>query len=113
MRKMFGIYLITFIQIVSSCGQKAEPETYLIPSNFTGEINILFKQNGVPYKDKNKYGRDTTYTPALGKPPKYENGRRVYEIPSDGILLTQFTPNPGFTDTKYFSVDSNGKRTLL
>ena len=101
------------MQIISSCGQKAEPETYLIPSNYEGRVEILFNQNGVPYHDTNEYGRDTVYTLQKGMPPKHENGRRVYEIPSDGILLTQFAPNPGFIDTKYFSVDSNGRRTPL
>lgn len=110
---MFGIYLIAFMQMLSSCYQKAEPETYLIPANFTGRVEILFNQNGVPYEDKNKYGRDTIYTPQMGKPIKYENGRRIYEIPSSGILLTQFKINDGFIDTKYFSIDGNGKRTPL
>jgi hypothetical protein len=113
MKKKFGIYLIALMQMLSSCGQKAEPETYLIPSNYVGRVQIIFNQNGIPVKYKNEYNRDTIYTPQMGVPIKYEDVRRVYEIPSDGILLTQFTPNPGFTDTKYFSVDSNGKRTPL
>lgn len=97
--------------MLSSCGQKAEPETYLIPENYTGEVNILFNQNGVPVKYQNEYGRDTIYTSQKGMPPKYENGRRLYEIPSDGVLLTQFKENDGFIDRQYYSVDGNGKRT--
>ena len=79
MKRILEVYLISFVQIVSSCYQRAEPETYLIPSNFTGEVNILFNQNGVPTKYKNEYGQDTIYTPKIGNPMKYENGRRVYE----------------------------------
>ena len=110
---MIGIYLIAIMQILSSCGQKAEPETYLIPSNYTGEVNILFNQTGVPIKYKNEYGRDTMYIPKSGAPVKYENGRRLYEIPQDGILLTQFKENDGFIDRQYYSVGSNSKRTPL
>jgi hypothetical protein len=113
MKVMFGIYLIAFMQMLSSCYQKAEPETYLIPSNYTGEVNILFNQNGVTEKYKNEYGRDTVFVPELGAPVKYENGRRLYKISTDGILLTQFKENDGFIDRQYYSVENNGKRTPL
>ncbi len=113
MKRILEVYLISFVQIVSSCYQRAEPETYLIPSNFTGEVNILFNQNGVPTKYKNEYGQDTIYTPKIGNPMKYENGRRVYEIPSNGILLTQFKKNDGFIDRQYYSIDRDGNRILL
>jgi hypothetical protein len=63
MRPMFGIYLAAFMQTVSSCGQKADPETYLIPSSYVGRVEVLFNQNGVPYNDTNEYGQDTVYTP--------------------------------------------------
>jgi hypothetical protein len=112
MKKLFAIYLISFAQIFSSCN-RTEPETYLIPSGFLGEVNILFNQNGIPVKYKDEHNRDTVYTPQIGKPVKYEDGRRVYEIPDNGILLTQFKDEYGFVDRKYFSIDSNGKRTRL
>jgi len=112
MKVILGLCLIFFVQMLSSC-QRAEPETYLIPSSFTGRVQIIFNQNGIPYKYKNMYGKDTVYTPRLGEPIKYENGRRIYEIPLSGILLTQFKSNPGFIDTEYYSVDSNGKREPL
>ncbi|HMH20158.1 MAG TPA: hypothetical protein VK563_00210 [Puia sp.] len=113
MRIMFRIYLIACMQMLSSCYSKAEPETYLIPSSFSGKVNILFNQNGIPVKYKNEYGKDTIYVPQIGKPIKYEDGRRVYEIPSSGILLSQFKNNDGFINRKYFLVDSNGKRISL
>lgn len=80
--------------VLSSCSQTAEPETYLIPQGFTGRVNIIFKR-----KD--------------GAPPKYENNRRVYEIPPNGILLTQFKDEYGLVDHQYYYVDSNGKKTPL
>jgi len=100
------------LMLASSC-QRAEPETYLIPANFTGRVQIIFNQNGAPYKYRNEYNRDTIYTPKMGELAKYENGRRVYEIPSNGVLLTQFKSNDGFIDKEYYSVESNGKRIRL
>lgn len=110
---MIEIYLIVFMQLLSSCNQKAEQEIYLIPKDFKGEVHIFFNQNGVPVKFKNEYGRDTVYIPRIGEPVKYENESRVYEIPSDGILLTQFKTNDGFINRKYYSLESKGKRTAL
>jgi len=77
-----------------ACNQKAEPEEYLIPSGFSGKVNILFGR-----KD--------------GAAKAYEDGRRVYKIPADGILVSQFPATAGFIDRKYFSVDPGGKRTAL
>jgi hypothetical protein len=48
-----------------------------------------------------------------GEKPKYANGRRIYEIPDNGILLTQFKAEFGFIDYRYFMVDSNGAQTSL
>lgn len=88
------LYIISLINILmlNSCNQKAEPETYLLPKGFTGRVNIILNQKE-------------------GSPIKYEDKRRVYEIPADGILLTQFTINDGFIDRKYYYVDSVGNRT--
>ncbi|MBN8687574.1 MAG: hypothetical protein J0M10_11155 [Chitinophagales bacterium] len=108
-------YLISLMHllILCSCNQKPEPETYLIPSDFIGKVNILFNQNGTPVKYKNVNGQEVIHTPQIGEPVKYENGRRVYEIPASGILLTQFKDEYGFVDRKYYSVDATGKRTEL
>jgi hypothetical protein len=112
MKTILVIYLIALIQMLSAC-QKAEPETYLIPSAFKGKVNIIFNQNGIPVKYKNESESDIVYTPQMGIPVKYENGRRIYEIPSDGLLLTQFKDNYGVIDRQYYSVDSEGKRIPL
>lgn len=90
----FWIIALLNVMTLSSCSQNPEPETYLIPEAFTGRVNIIFHR-----KD--------------GDSPKYENGRRVYEIPTNGILLTQFKDEYGLVDRKYFYVDSNGKRRAL
>ncbi len=85
---------LMYLMTLSSCHRKAEPETYLVPKDFIGRVNIIMNQKE-------------------GSEKKYEDGRRVYEIPTDGVLLTQFTINDGLTDRKYYSVDGAGKRTEL
>jgi len=86
------IYLWLFT-IVLGC-KNPEPETYLIPDGFKGTVNVIFNQT-------------------KGEPPRYENGRRIYEIPANGILLTQFKDEYGIIDHEYYYVKHNGNRTPL
>ena len=60
----------------------AKPEIYLIPDNYEGEIIVVFDQ-----KD--------------GEAEKYLDKKRVYEIPDDGILYTQFTWNAGMNNYEF------------
>ncbi|MEN3323408.1 hypothetical protein VP395_06690 [Mariniflexile soesokkakense] len=68
-----------------------EPETYLISENYTGKVKII-------------YGLD------CGIEPKIENGRKILEIPNDGILFVKYKFESGIIDHEYYSVDRNGKR---
>lgn len=88
------VNLIMAMQFLTSCHQKAEPETYIIPESFTGKVNIIFNR-----KERSE--------------KKYEDGRRVYEIPTDGVLLTQFTTNDGFINRKYYYKSQSGELKLL
>ncbi len=87
------IYLLTFFSFVG-CNQGIEKEVYLVPSNFKGKVNVVFKQ-------------------ANGEPMKYEKGVRIYEIPKDGILLTQFKEQQGLIKREYFYIDENSNKTPL
>lgn len=44
---------------------------------------------------------------------QYENGRRLYEIPPNGVLLTQFKEETGITNREYYYQDTTGKRLPL
>lgn len=61
-----------------SC-DSGEEEIIVIPENYTGYVLIIFNQ-----KD--------------GIPIKYEGEKRVYEIPQNGVLKTQFTGNEGWRE---------------
>lgn len=91
---MFNLlWVFIAMQAMFGCKQ-AEPETYLISESFKGKVNIIFNQE-------------------KGALPKYENGRRVYEIPISGVLLTQFKDEYGLGDHQFYYVNSAGKRTAL
>jgi hypothetical protein len=92
MKALFVVMIVN--SFFSSCIIKAEPEAYIIPYRFQGIVYILFgKKNGIPVK--------------------YENNRRVYEIPNDGILKTQFTTNDGFINRIYYYLDADGRKIPL
>lgn len=74
---------------------RAEPEVHLIPGGYTGPVIIAFDIEG-------------------GAPEKYEDGKRVYEIPSRGVLETQFSPNPGsHQQWKFYYVSKKGDRSPI
>ncbi len=92
MKNMIILHLL-FIMVFNSC-QIAESSTFMIPKGYKGVVTIVFNQKN-------------------GMPKKYENGRRFYEIPSDGILLTQFKDDYGYIDYQYFYTDSLKNRVRL
>jgi hypothetical protein len=80
---------ILLLVSTGSCGAVGDNETFLLKQGFTGRVVILFNQ-----KD--------------GQPARYEGRRRVYEIPADGILRTQFDFNHGWHDHGEYYYFENG-----
>jgi hypothetical protein len=70
------------------------PETYLISKNYRGKINII-------------YGED------CGKELIEANGRLIYGIPDDGILIVKKELKYGIINHEYYLVDEKGTRTKL
>lgn len=89
MKKTLPKILILIIFVFTSSCNLGEDETYILPRNYTGPVIILFNQS-------------------TGKPEKYDNGNRIYEIDKNGILKTQFKFEVGFRDINYKY--SNGKK---
>ena len=91
---MKSVLAVILLFAFSSC-RNITYETILIPEGYTGDVIIIFNQKG-------KVKR------------KFEGKRKVYEIPKDGILLTEFKDEgKGFAYVDYFYVDSLGHRTKL
>ena len=92
-----ALFTVTTIFVVIGTGiscNNVPPETFLIPIDFRGKIHVHFNMPCGLSKEK-------------------EKGRRVYKIPLNGILLTQFNDKQGYIDQQYFLVDKNGGKTLL
>lgn len=89
MKKIVLILLILFM--ISSCST-GEKEIYILPKDYTGYIVLIFNQED-------------------GAEKKYEGDKRVYEIPSSGILKTQFKPNSGWSEfSEFYYENSNSKK---
>ena len=70
------------------------PEFFLIPKDYRGKVNILYKSN---------CGILLTET---------EN-KLIYQIPNDGILILKNEQEFGFINQEFFLVDKSGKKTKL
>jgi len=89
--------LIALLILMPCCVHQAEPETHLIPKGYKGSIIITFKDS-------------------LGTEAIYYIGKRVYQIPANGILRTNFKKREkGFIadrDLLFYYFDSNGRFPL-
>ena len=85
--------LITIFIIFTSCSPTVK-ETFIIPKDFEGRINVVFNQ------------------PNAAKIPN-ENGRRIYIIPSDGILITSSKLGTGKIDQEYYYFENSGTKKRI
>lgn len=93
-KKISLIIIIAFY--LGSCINRAEPEMHLIPKGYQGYVIIIFE-------DPN------------GQAEKYEDGFRVYEIPTNGILRTKFSRQNGWIANgklKYYHTDGKNKTEI-
>ncbi|NAS12670.1 DUF6843 domain-containing protein [Poritiphilus flavus] len=87
-------FCLLFLLTLASCAQEAEDTIRLIPEGYQGAVLIIFNQED-------------------GTPKEYEESKRVYRIPTDGVLRTKFKPNFGTQKHQFFYVDDEGKRTEI
>lgn len=69
-------------------------EIFLIPENYRGRVNIIYKENCGQFLEKTKEGF-------------------IYHIPEDGILILSNKQEYGFITHQYYLVDKKGNKTLL
>jgi len=91
---MIRVTILMILLSMVGCAQKAEDTIRLIPEGYEGPVMIIYNQ-----KD--------------GVPKEYEENKRVYRIPDNGLLRTQFEPNYGVQNHQFFYVDSIGERTKI
>jgi len=90
---IFIVAIILFWPIWTSINTVG-PETFLIPKDFRGRINIIYKKDCGILLEKTDQGL-------------------VYEIPIDGILVLRNEHKYGIIEHQYHLVDENGNRTEL
>lgn len=93
MRKLLKIFsLVTVLFLFPTCFRRGDDSIRLIPEGFEGPVVIIYDQSD-------------------GVPIEYEGRKRLYRIPSDGVLRTQFKPNYGHQVHEFYYLNSEEKRT--
>ena len=88
---MIAVGLVSFLWYRLT---RPEKETFLFPENLRGAVYIIYDQKN-------------------GEPKVYENNRRLYQIPDNGILFTQFKPNTEELTTDIFLLTAMVKEQKL
>jgi hypothetical protein len=88
------IGLLFLLLVIGYQPGKKEFETFLIPQDFRGKFVIFFEET-------------------CGTDVKYVGGRRIYEIPNDGVLTTKFKREAGYIADEFYLVDNQGGKVLL
>lgn len=91
--KLFLSLMSVLLLFLVGC-RNIDTEYYLLPENFIGRVTVIFDQDS-------------------GSAIKYEGGKRIYEIPANGILRTQFHYEAGRVNHHYYYCGDKGKRTEL
>ena len=84
MRALILFSVVSFM--LTNCNSKGEQKIIIISRNFKGYVIIIHNQ-----KD--------------GKATKYKGDKRIYEIPQNGILKTQFKTNDGWREFAEYYYD--------
>lgn len=89
------LMISTVLLILISCGpKKVTPEIFLIPSGYRGQIKVIFNE-------------------PCGEKEVYDGKKRVYIIPENGVLITQFKQEMGIIDQEFYYIDAKGGRTPI
>ncbi|MEF2246451.1 DUF6843 domain-containing protein [Paenibacillus sp. IITD108] len=86
-----GITVLVLILIVLQLSIQPT-STFLIPEGYTGEVKIIYEQEGYPALER-------------------KNNRIYLEIPSTGVLLTSSENKTG--PVRFYYVNSEGDRTEI
>src|ERR1041384_3171696 len=94
---LIGSVLCVSYQGIWMAVNRGDEETIIIPESYRGPVIIAYDSK-----------------PPAGRPREYEEGRRLYRIPGDGVLRTQLSDNAGWHKApRLFQVTSEGLRPPL
>ncbi len=87
---VYSLYIALVSLALSGCLKDAEKEHFYMHKGFNGPVIVLFDQ-----KD--------------GQSKKYDKDTRIYQIPENGILYTQFERVTGNLSQSFYYKDSSQK----
>lgn len=90
MKRTILIFNMILLTLLTGCKKYSESETFLIPDNYTGTIVIIYNQDTGNKKD-------------------YQDDRRLYRVPSDGILYTQFEKPKEILSQEFYYKNNRSK----
>lgn len=95
------VLLITLTFCLTACETDRTPETFLLPENFKGFFYIVYNQT---------YGQATAF----------EQNRRIYQIPSTGVLFTKSKNDwrsikfeNGVINQQFYFIADNGQKKKI
>jgi len=91
---VLSVVSIFALSLFNSYLSRLEPKTFLMDENFAGRVRVI-------------YGEE------CGINPPIENGRRIFQIPENGILIIQPEFEDGIIDHEYYFVDNDGEKTNI
>lgn len=95
MKKAILLLIPLLLVLVSCSSNKRSPNTYLIPQNYVGWVQIIYNQEGLNAIEK-------------------DNGRNIFTIPESGVLKTS-TPDAeyGVASDEFYYYDEQNKQHKL
>ncbi|MEW4372323.1 DUF6843 domain-containing protein [Paenibacillus kandeliae] len=89
---VFAIVIIAVVSLFFVFKQERQHYIFLIPQNYTGQVDIVFEQEGAA-------------------PLKYEGKDAIVQIPDTGKVSTSDSNKTGTID--YYFIDKNGNREKI
>lgn len=92
MRKLL---VLAILGVLNSCSVKKKVDTiWLVPENYIGTIGVFYDYPN-------------------GSPKEFEEDKRVYRIPENGVLKTSFSSDIWVSNIEVFYVMKDGKRKKI
>jgi uncharacterized protein DUF6843 len=87
----FLLWYPGFLAFMYFGSSRMTPETFLIPNTFRGQITLIYNE-------------------PCGQLIQEIDGRLIYKIPDNGVLICKNKLETGIIDHQYYFVDNNGDR---
>lgn len=87
------LIIVTGVFLFHKWKNNSEDEVFVLPEEFIGPVMVHYNTSG-------------------GQPERYLNSKRVYDIPKEGVLKTEFKYQEGFRQITYLTANGRKLRYL-